>query len=55
MRENDKKMTECRDLKKCFCWNGCEDLLKGNIERNEFYKEIRNKLARKRYKKKFLE
>lgn len=47
----NKNMTECRDLKKCSCWNGCENLLKDNIERNEFYKEIRKNLARKRLKK----
>ncbi|MFX1237777.1 MAG: hypothetical protein ACFFAS_13740 [Promethearchaeota archaeon] len=43
-------MSECHDYEKCYCWNGCEDLLKEKIERNSFYKKIRQQLTRRKLK-----
>ena len=34
-----------------FCWNACEDKLRECIDRNKFVKDIRNKLAKKKFKK----
>ena len=50
-------MSECYYDQRCFCWNGCDDALKEGIKRNNFVKEVRSKLAKKkmqnRYKKNF--
>lgn len=41
------------DIEKYVCWNGCDDKLHDCIERSKFVKDIRKKLIKKKYKKKF--
>ena len=46
-------MSSACDNEKSFCWNDCEDKLHDCIERSKFVKEVRKKLTKKKYQKKF--
>lgn len=46
-------MTIACDVERCFCWNGCDEILHECIERSKYIKDVRKKLAKKKYKDKF--
>ena len=41
------------EVERCFCWNGCDEILHECIERSKYVKDFRKKLAKKKYKDKF--
>ncbi|MHA1436038.1 MAG: hypothetical protein ACTSPD_00540 [Promethearchaeota archaeon] len=47
-------MSETKYIKKCFCWNGCDDKLHRCIERNKFVKQVRYHLMQKKIKDRLL-